>query len=35
MTEPPHGEGLNDPDEHGRLVRVFERGRGRPIPPDA
>jgi uncharacterized cupin superfamily protein len=34
MTEPPYTDGIHDPDEHGRLVRVFERGRGRPVPPD-
>jgi uncharacterized cupin superfamily protein len=35
MTEPPYSDGLHDPETHGRLLRVFERGAGRPVPPDA
>ena len=34
MTEPPYTDGLHDPEAHGRLLRVFERDAGRPIPPD-
>ena len=34
MTEPPFGPGRHDPDEHGRVLRVFERGAGRAVPPD-
>lgn len=28
-------EGTHDPEEHGRMLRVFERSAGRPVPPDA
>ncbi len=35
MTEAPYTEGVNDPDEHGRLLRVFDTAEGRPIPPDS
>jgi uncharacterized cupin superfamily protein len=35
MTEPPYTKGLHDPEEHGRLLRVFDRDGGRPIPPDS
>jgi hypothetical protein len=35
MTEAPYTEGFNDPDEHGRLLRVFDSAGGRPIPPDS
>jgi uncharacterized cupin superfamily protein len=35
MTEPPYTEGVRDPEEHGRLLRVFEREQGRPVPPDS
>jgi uncharacterized cupin superfamily protein len=34
MSEPPYTDGLHDPQEHGRLLRVFERDRARPVPPD-
>ena len=34
MSEPPYTEGVHDPDEHGRLLRVFEREQGQPVPPD-
>jgi uncharacterized cupin superfamily protein len=34
MTEPPYTTGTHDPDEHGRLLRVFDRSEGRPVPPD-
>ena len=34
MSEPPYTEGAHDPTEHGRLLRVFEREQGRPVPPD-
>lgn len=33
MTEPPYGEG--DPGPAGRLLRVYPRDAGRPVPPDA
>jgi uncharacterized cupin superfamily protein len=35
MTEPPYTTGTHDPDEHGRLLRVFDRSEGRPVPPDS
>jgi uncharacterized cupin superfamily protein len=35
MTEAPYSEGVRDPDEHGRVLRVFDRPQGRPVPPDA
>ena len=35
MTEPPYSDGLHDPEAHGRLLRVFEREAGQPVPPDA
>jgi uncharacterized cupin superfamily protein len=35
MTEVPYTEGLNDPAAYGRILRVFERAEGRPVPPDA
>src|SRR5712691_11691451 len=34
MTEPPYTDGLHDPESHGRLLRVFARGVGQPVPPD-
>lgn len=34
MTEPPWSEEPYD-DSRGRLIRVFRRNEGRPIPPDA
>jgi hypothetical protein len=34
MTDPPYTEGIHDPEQHGRLLRVFERAQGRPVPPD-
>ena len=33
MTEPPYGEA--DAGPAGRLLRVYPRGDGRPVPPDA
>jgi uncharacterized cupin superfamily protein len=33
MTEPPWSEAPYD-DAKGRLIRVFEREQGRPVPPD-
>jgi uncharacterized cupin superfamily protein len=35
MTEGPYTDGVNDPDTHGRIVRVFSRDDGRPVPPDS
>jgi hypothetical protein len=35
MTEQPYTAGEHDPDDHGRLLRVFERDAGKPVPPDA
>jgi uncharacterized cupin superfamily protein len=35
MSEPPYTEGVHDPSEHGRLLRVFDRAQGRPVPPDS
>jgi uncharacterized cupin superfamily protein len=35
MTEGPYTDGVHDPAEYGRLVRVFERDAGRPVPPDS
>jgi len=35
MTEAPYTEGVHDPEGYGRLLRVFERAEGRPVPPDA
>ena len=35
MTEPPYTKGLHDPESHGRLLRVFDRAEGRPVPPDS
>ncbi len=35
MTEPPFSEGTPEGAERGRLLRVFERAEGRPVPPDA
>ena len=34
MTEPPYSEGLHDAEEHGRILRVFSRSEGQPVPPD-
>jgi uncharacterized cupin superfamily protein len=34
MTEPPYTQGIHDPEQHGRLLRVFDRAQGRPVPPD-
>ena len=34
MTEAPYTEGANDPVQHGRILRVFDRPEGRPVPPD-
>jgi len=34
MTDPPYTEAIHDPEQHGRLLRVFERAQGRPVPPD-
>jgi uncharacterized cupin superfamily protein len=34
MTEAPYSEGKHDPEEHGRIVRVFKRDDGTPVPPD-
>jgi uncharacterized cupin superfamily protein len=33
MTEPPYSEAQYD-DSRGRLIRVFRRDQGQPIPPD-
>jgi uncharacterized cupin superfamily protein len=33
MTEPPYGDGA--PGPAGRHLRVYPRGAGRPVPPDA
>jgi uncharacterized cupin superfamily protein len=35
MTEAPYTDGVYDPEQHGRLLRVFERGGGTPVPPDS
>jgi len=35
MTEPPYTEGVHDPEQHGRLLRVFDRDAGKPVPPDS
>jgi uncharacterized cupin superfamily protein len=35
MTEPPYTEGTHDPEQHGRLLRVFTTDEGRPVPPDS
>lgn len=34
MTEAPYTQGANDPVQHGRILRVFDRVQGRPVPPD-
>jgi uncharacterized cupin superfamily protein len=34
MTEPPYTDGLHDPERHGRILRVFQRDDGRPVPPE-
>jgi uncharacterized cupin superfamily protein len=34
MTEPPYTEAAHDPEEHGRLLRVFSHADGVPVPPD-
>jgi len=34
MTEPPYADGEHDPVTHGRLLRVFQRDVGQPVPPD-
>jgi uncharacterized cupin superfamily protein len=33
MTEPPHTDAPYD-ERRGRLIRLFRRGDGRPVPPD-
>ena len=35
MTEPPYTAGEHDAEQHGRIVRVFKRADGMPIPPDS
>jgi len=35
MTEAPYTESANDPVQHGRILRVFDRAQGRPVPPDS
>jgi len=35
MTEQPGTAGAKDPERHGRLLRVFDREDGRPVPPDS
>lgn len=35
MTEPPYTSGQHDPEEHGRIIRGFDKSAGRPVPPDA
>ena len=34
MTERPYTEGSPEGEQRGRLLRVFQRGEGRPVPPD-
>jgi hypothetical protein len=34
MSEPPYTTGVHDPEKHGRLLRVFDRSAGKPVPPD-
>jgi len=35
MTEPPYTEPTDDSERRGRILRVFDRGAGQPVPPDA
>ena len=35
MTEPPFTQDTGEAERHGRILRVFERDSGRPVPPDA
>ncbi len=35
MTEQPGTTGVQDPESYGRVLRVFERKDGRPVPPDS
>jgi len=35
MTEQPWTAGVHDPESYGRVLRVFRREDGRPVPPDA
>jgi hypothetical protein len=34
MTEPPYTEGAPEGETRGRLLRVFHRADGAPVPPD-
>jgi hypothetical protein len=34
MTEPPYTEGSPEGETRGRLLRVFHRKDGAPVPPD-
>ena len=35
MTEPPYTDGAAEGETRGRLLRVFHRKDGAPVPPDS